>query len=223
MTEDVVREILNITSEDITKLKKIIAEDEEITNEKEKNEVAVTSLEILEAHIWRARCRALKLNEEGTTVFGLFVRIRGVMDPPLPEGYYGNSFVNPSVALTVKELSESPLSRVVRLIADTKRAALDKRYVLGKLSEIERINLKEMALFKDNKGGWMTLTDWRQVGYQYDGLVNIIPLVPMRMTYFCILLPASQADPGMSGGARLLVTLPRGAMAMFKEEIKNAF
>lgn len=49
--------------------------------------------------------------------------------------------------------------------------------------------------------------------------MNIIPLVPMTMD-LCVLLPASKADPGMSGGVRVLVTLPRDVMAKFKEEIK---
>lgn len=47
-----------------------------------------------------------------------------------------------------------------------KKAALDKRYVLGKLSEDER-RVKEMASFKGINGGYMAFTDWRQTGLQY--------------------------------------------------------
>ncbi|KFK28856.1 hypothetical protein AALP_AA7G057400 [Arabis alpina] len=222
ITHDLVREILNITWEDITKLKNIIAENKSKTNEHEKLEVDATTLEVLAAHIWRARSRALKLNPEGTTVLGLGVGIRSIMEPPLPEGYYGNAVVPALVALTARELSKSPLSRVVRLIKDMKREALDKRYVLGKLSEMET-RIKVMAW--PNRIGieTMLLSDWRQIGLQYDGLVNIIPLISMTRPFICVLLPASKADPGMSGGVRLVVTLPREAMAKFKEEMQNAF
>ncbi|KFK29886.1 hypothetical protein AALP_AA7G191700 [Arabis alpina] len=224
MTEDnVVREILNITSADIAKLKNIIiAEEKSKTNEQGQKEVDITTLEILTAHIWRARSRALKLNPEGSVVLRIVAGIRGIMEPPLPEGYYGNAVIAASMTLTARELSEFPLSRVVRLIKDMKTEALDKRYMLGRLSEVET-RVKEMTSF-DRKNAWlMTLTDWRRIGLHYDGLVNIIPVIPMTMPVYCILLPASKADPEMSGGVRLLVTLPREAMAKFKEEMKNGF
>ncbi|ESQ45858.1 hypothetical protein EUTSA_v10011129mg [Eutrema salsugineum] len=220
--DDMVREILNITSDDITKLKKTIAEDEQTTNENEKK-VVVTTLEILAAQIWRARCRALNMSPNETMVLSIAIGIRNFIEPPLPEGYYGNAFVNGYVALTAKELSDSSLSSLVRLIKDLKRAAMDKRYMLGKLSEMER-SVKDMSCSSDINKGFMVVTDWRQIGLQYDGwggLVNIIPLVSMTMPFICVLLPASKADPGMSGGVRVLATLPRDAMAKFKEEMTN--
>lgn len=55
-TDDMVREILYISSEDIMKLKKTVSEEEQVTIENEKMDV--TTLEILAAHVWRARCRA---------------------------------------------------------------------------------------------------------------------------------------------------------------------
>ncbi|XP_010507276.1 PREDICTED: spermidine coumaroyl-CoA acyltransferase-like [Camelina sativa] len=219
LTEDMVREILDITSEDITKLKKLVGEDEQMTNDKEK--MVVTTLEILAAHVWRARCRALKLNPEGTTVLGLAIGIRSIMEPALPEGYYGNAFVNAYVSLTASELSESSLSHIVRLIKNMKTAAIRKQYVLGELSKIEG-TLKMKASFEGINAGSMMLSDWRQIGLHYNGwggLVNIIPLFSVKLPHLCAFLPASKAVPGMQGGVRVLVTLPKAAMAKFKEEM----
>ncbi|KAH0886372.1 LOW QUALITY PROTEIN: hypothetical protein HID58_062468, partial [Brassica napus] len=218
LTGDMAREILNITY--IMKLKKTIANDEQITNENEEK-VVVTTLEIIAAQVWRARCRVLNMSPDEAVVLGMAIGIRSFIEPPLLEGYYGNALISGSVGMTANELTKSSLSRVVRLIKDMKRAALDKRYVFGKLCEIER-RLKEMSSTIGISKGVLTVTDWRQISLQYNGwggLVNIIPLVPMTVD-LCVLLPASKADPGMSGGVRVLVTLPRDVMAEFKEEIK---
>ncbi|CAH8350700.1 unnamed protein product [Eruca vesicaria subsp. sativa] len=219
-TDDMVQEILNITSDNIMKLKKAIVEDEHITN-KQENNVVVTTLEIVAAQVWRARCRALNMSPDENMVLSLVIGIRGIMEPSLPEGYYGNAFVIGFVTSTAKDLSESSLSRVVRQIKDMKRAVLDKRYVLGQLSHIER-RLEMKATNNIVSIGCTLLTDWRQIGLFYNGwggLVNIIPLVPRTNPLLYILLPPPKADPGMSGGVRLLVTLPRDAMAKFKEEM----
>uniref|UniRef100_A0A1J3D5U4 3'-N-debenzoyl-2'-deoxytaxol N-benzoyltransferase n=1 Tax=Noccaea caerulescens TaxID=107243 RepID=A0A1J3D5U4_NOCCA len=222
-TDDMVREILTITSDNITKLKKKIAEDEQFTNDNKEKKVVVTTLEILAAHVWRARCRALNMSPNETLDLGLAIGIRGIMEPPLPEGYYGNAFLSGFVTLTARELSESSLSRIVGLIKDMKRAALDKRFVLGQLSDIEG-RVKVMPTPENIGIGTMVLSDWRQIGLHYDGwggLVNIIPLIPMNNPFFWILLPVSKAVPEMKGGVRVMVTLPREAMAKFKEEIDD--
>ncbi|CAH8267746.1 unnamed protein product [Arabidopsis lyrata] len=220
-TEDMVREILNITSEDITKLKNISIEDENLANENEKN-MEITTVEALAAYVWRARCRAMKLDPDTITDLVISVGIRSSMEPPLPEGYYGNAFTYASVALTAEELSKTPMSRLVRLIKDAKREALDNGYVWEKLREMENTMKLKLASEEIHGGVFMMLTDWRHLGLDQEvwgGLMNIIPLVPLTLPFMCVLLPASKAVPGKSGGVRVLTTLPRYAMAKFKEEM----
>lgn len=204
-TQDMVCEILNVTSEEITQLKKKVGED-------------VTTLEILAAHVWRARCRALKLSTDGTSLFGMAVGIRRIVEPPLPEGYYGNAFVKANVAMKAGELSNSPLSHVVKLIKEAKRASQEKMYVLEQLREIER-TLKMKVACEGGNGAFMLLTDWRQLGlldevdFGYGGSVNIVPLVPKYLPDICIFLPRKH------GGVRVLVTLPKPVMDNFKEHM----
>ncbi|XP_010426168.1 PREDICTED: spermidine sinapoyl-CoA acyltransferase-like [Camelina sativa] len=222
-TEDMVRETLNITSEDITKFKNIIMEAEnDLTNKKIKKNMVITTVEVLAAYVWRARCRAMKLNPDKTTVLMISVGIRNTMDPPLPKGYYGNAFVIAFVALTAKELSETPMSRLVKLIKDAKREAVENCYLWEQLREMENTMKLKLASKEICGGEIMMMTDWRHLGMHQDvwgSLVNIIPLVPMTLAFLCILLPSSKAVPGKSGGVQMLITLPRDAMAKFKEEM----
>ncbi|CAE6075362.1 unnamed protein product [Arabidopsis arenosa] len=144
------------------------------------------------------------------------------IEPPLPEGYYGNAFTYASVALTAEELSKTPMSRLVMLIKDAKREALDNGNVWEKLREMENTMKLKLASEEIHGGVFMMLTDWRHLGLDQDvwgGLMNIIPLVPLTLPFMCVLLPASKAVPGKSGGVRMLTTLPRDAMAKFKEEM----
>uniref|UniRef100_A0A1J3D1M3 3'-N-debenzoyl-2'-deoxytaxol N-benzoyltransferase n=1 Tax=Noccaea caerulescens TaxID=107243 RepID=A0A1J3D1M3_NOCCA len=204
-TNDMVCEILNFTSQDITQLKEKVAAE-------------VTTLEILAAHVWRARCKALKLSPDGTTLFGMAVGIRRIVDPPLREGYYGNAFVKANVAMKTRELSNSSLYHVVKLIKEAKRAAMEKRYLLEQLKETEK-SLKMKVTCEGGNGAFMLLTDWRQLGlldevdFGYGGTVNIIPIVPKYLPDICIFLPRKH------GGVRVLVTLPKPAMDNFKEHM----
>ncbi|CAH8274896.1 unnamed protein product [Arabidopsis lyrata] len=40
------------------------------------------------------KSRALKLNPDGITVLGVAVGIRHALDPPLPQEYYGNAYID---------------------------------------------------------------------------------------------------------------------------------
>lgn len=217
-----VREILNIAPEDITKLKKLSMDDEQVTNKKEKN-LVVTTMEVIAGYVWRSRYRAMKLSPDKTTALGISVGIRNTMEPLLPEGYYRNAFVHVYVALTAKELRETPMYRVVSLIKEAKRAAVGNGYVWEQLREMERTMKLKLASEEEIHGGvFMMVTDWCHLGQDHNawgGLVNIISLVLMAKSFLCILLPASKTISGMSGSVGVHLSLPKDAMAQFKEEM----
>ncbi|KAB5512889.1 hypothetical protein DKX38_029917 [Salix brachista] len=185
-----------------------------------------TTIEVLAAYIWRSRFRAFKLNPDGNTLLCLAMGIRHLLNPPLPSGYYGNAFVGSNVVMTGKELDEGPLSRVSKLIKQSKKHSSTANYIWSQINILDKVRELDFKIDSDN-GASMVLTDWRRLGlleevdFGWKGLVNMIP-VPLKMfgfVYLCIFLPPCNLDPSSKGGVRVLVSLPRAAMAKFKEEM----
>ncbi|KAJ6421874.1 hypothetical protein OIU84_026909 [Salix udensis] len=185
-----------------------------------------TTIEVLGAYIWRSRFRAFKLNPDGNTLLCLAMGIRHLLNPPLPSGYYGNAFVGSNVVMTGKELDEGPLSRVSKLIKQSKKHSSNANYIWSQINILDKVRELDFKIDSDN-GASMVLTDWRRLGlleevdFGWKGLVNMIP-VPLKMfgfVYLCIFLPPCNLDPSSKGGVRVLVSLPRAAMAKFKEEM----
>ncbi|KAL7247213.1 hypothetical protein ACSBR2_002182 [Camellia fascicularis] len=237
LTTDVVHECFDVKAECITKLKMgLMKENESITkllmglmNETSENGVlneSFTTTEALAAYIWRSRFRSLKLNPDGNTVLSLAVGIRQLLNPPLPSGYYGNAFVPTDVELIGKDLNEGPLSKVAKLIKESKKMASKTEYIKNAMSIFETI-VKQQHVKMESNGATMVLTDWRQlsllgeVDFGWKASVNLIPL-PWKMFGFvdlCIFMPPCSLDFSMKGGVRVCISLPRAAMAKFKEEM----
>ncbi|KAG7949354.1 hypothetical protein I3843_13G057800 [Carya illinoinensis] len=184
-----------------------------------------TTIEVLGAYVWRSRFRALELNSDGKTHFCLAMGIRKLLHPPLPDGYYGNAFGSANLVLTGGELDEVPLSKVAKLIKESKKVASKSDYIMKSLGILERMRQQNMKI--PASGASMVLTDWRQLGlleevdFGWMDPVNILP-VPWNIFGYvdlCMFLPPSKVDPSMKGGVRILVSLPRPAMAKFEKEM----
>ncbi|KDP45766.1 hypothetical protein JCGZ_17373 [Jatropha curcas] len=228
-TTDILHECFNVNSESIRKLKINLKKEytRNNNNEEETLKESFTTLEVLGAYIWRARFRAFMFNPNEKTMFFLTMGIRHLLhNPPLPSGYYGNAISPSHVELMGRDLNEGPLSRVVKLIKESKKIASNENYIWSHIKTMEKIvelNIK----IEGGIGSTMVLTDWRQLGlleeidFGWKGAVNIIP-VPWNMFGYvalCIFLPPCNLDPSMKGGVRVLVSLPRAAMPKFKEEM----
>ncbi|KAF2582073.1 hypothetical protein F2Q68_00006691 [Brassica cretica] len=185
---------------------------------------AVSRFPVLSAYIWKSRCRALNLNLDGITVLGFAVGIRHVLDPPVPRGYYGNSYMDVYIELTVRELDESSISDIVKLVKRTKKSAYDKKNVEEELRNIERL-IKEDAKFEGLSDSLLFLTDMRNIGYfesvdfGWKEPVHVRPLTPESAKNLGMILRPSKVDPSMEGGVKVMMTLPRDAMVNFKQEM----
>ncbi|KAL5056181.1 hypothetical protein RYX36_036863 [Vicia faba] len=227
-TKEISHECFNLNSETIKRLKmKLMKEiDSDEYHNMMKESFTVTTLEALGAYVWRSKVRALKLNNDGKTLFCLAVGVRHLMDPPLNEGYYGNAFVASNVVLKVKELNENPLFEAVKLIKESKKVSMNEEHIRNSINMLEMMRRRKIKI--EGRGASLVLTDWRQLGllqevdFGWKGSVNIVP-VPWNMFGFvdlCLFLPPNNLDPLMKGGVRIFVSLPKSSMAKFKEEME---
>ncbi|ONK55336.1 uncharacterized protein A4U43_UnF4750 [Asparagus officinalis] len=84
-----------------------------------------TSFEVVAACTWRARAVALGMDPNDELRFMFNINVRSKMNPPLPEGYYGNVFVYPAIVTTAERLCNGPLSYAVDLVQKAKAKATD--------------------------------------------------------------------------------------------------
>lgn len=90
--------VFHFTKENIYKLK--------AKANHEMNTTKISSLQAVLAHVWRSviRCRRLDHNEE--TTFEVSINMREKVNPPLPEGYFGNAIYPVTVTIKTGQLLE---------------------------------------------------------------------------------------------------------------------
>ncbi|CAJ1960513.1 unnamed protein product [Sphenostylis stenocarpa] len=218
-TTEISHECFNFNGKSIQRLKM------ELMKESDDVQESFTTVETLGAYVWRSRARALELNSDGKTMLCLAVGVRRLLDPPLPEGYYGNAFVGSNVVQTVKELDERPLSEVVKLIKESKKLPSNNEYIRNTINMLETMRQRNIRI--EGTCASVVLTDWRQlslleeVDFGWKASVNIVP-VPWNMLGYvdlCLFLPPSNLDTSMKGGVRVFVSLPKASMPKFREEM----
>ena len=98
--------------------------EEAIKEELKKNPSGPTwasNIACLSSLIWVAvvRARQARLQPEETTKIGIAVNIRSVMDPKLPEDYFGNAIVHTNATARVSELlPDAPLEKTLTQTSD---------------------------------------------------------------------------------------------------------
>ncbi|KAI6680282.1 hypothetical protein NL676_034163 [Syzygium grande] len=136
-----------------------------------------SSFEVVSAHLWKARTKALGLHKGTLVCLQFAVDTRNRMSPPLPKGFSGNAYVLASVALTAGELMESSQADIIEKIREAKRS-VDDKYVMAYMTALEGPPaslppLKELTLVSD----WTRLP-FHKVGFLREEAACVSPLVP---------------------------------------------
>ncbi|XXG58914.1 hypothetical protein AAC387_Pa04g1098 [Persea americana] len=114
---------------------------------------ACSSFEVLAAHLWKARTKALGLKKERNICLQFSVDTRNKMTPSLPKGFSGNAYVLTSVICTAARLEKTTLEALVEMIREAK-GLITNDYVQAYLEALEAPQralppLRELTIVSD--------------------------------------------------------------------------
>ena len=150
------------------------------------------------------------------------MNISKLVDPPLPDGYWGNVCVPVYVALAAGDLIARPLAATAALIKKSKQA-VDDEYV-GSYIDFQELHRGEGI----TAGAVSAFTDWRRLGhgevdFGWSGPDAVLPLSwrILGSTEPCFLLSYGAGDERRRRGFKVFVALQRAAAAAFREEMQE--
>ncbi|KAL4558930.1 hypothetical protein LXL04_037135 [Taraxacum kok-saghyz] len=80
-----------------------------------------SSFEIVAAILWKNRTQAIGVGSDGRMMkLVFFANCRQLVDPPLPQGFYGNCFFPVTISASSDALAQLPTIEVVRMIQEAK-------------------------------------------------------------------------------------------------------
>ncbi|KAJ1258092.1 hypothetical protein BS78_10G047300 [Paspalum vaginatum] len=184
--------------------------------------VRLTTFEVLAAFIWRARVKANGISSSEVVKMVYSMNISKLVDPLLPEGYWGNVCVPVYVAVAAGDLVAQPLAKTAAMVKKSKQA-VDAEYVRS------YIDFQEL-----HRGGGVTagavsaFTDWRRLGhgevdFGWGGPDAVLPLSwrILGSTEPCFLVPYGTGDDRRRLGFKVFVALQHTALAGFRHEMQE--
>ncbi|KAJ9559107.1 hypothetical protein OSB04_013721 [Centaurea solstitialis] len=210
-TEDLIQKSFFFGPNKVSALRRLVPE----------NLKSCSTFEVIAACLWRCRTIALQIDPKEEMRFFFPFSIRTKLNPPLPIGYYGNSFILPCVISTAGDLSKKPLSHALELVIKAKslvseeyvRSTIDLLVIRGRpLVTIHHSfivsNLTRMG-FSDIDFGWGKAV--------YGGPATVgIDIVPGVFNFYI----SSTNDKGESGIV-VPIYLPKAKVAIFVNELNN--
>ncbi|GMH04616.1 hypothetical protein Nepgr_006456 [Nepenthes gracilis] len=183
----------------------------------ENNGVECSRFEAMAAHVWRSWVRSLDvkpLDFELRLTFSVNMR-QMLKNPPLKEGFYGNTVCIACVTSTVEDLIEGALSDTTRLVHEA-RLGVSEDYLRSTVDYVE-INRPRRLEF----GGKLTITQWTRFsiyesadfGWGRPAYAGPIDLTPTPQV--CVFLPGGEVNS--DGKMVVCICLPESATEKFRE------
>lgn len=183
-----------------------------------------TTFEVLAAFIWRARVKANRATPDETVKMVYSMNISELLDPPLPEGYWGNVCVPVYVSLAAGDLVGRPLAETASLVKKSKQG-VDEEYVR---SYVDLQELRRGEGVTAGRRGVSAFTDWRRLGHSevdfgWGGPDAVLPLSwrLLGSTEPCFLLPYGAGDERRRRGFKVFVAVREEAVPRFREEMEE--
>lgn len=142
-----------------------------------------SSFEIVAAKFWSCRTRAINWNQNTELKLVFFANGRQLLDPPLPDGFYGNCFFPVTITAWSESLGRASISEVVGMIQEAK-ATLPAEF--GKYVKA----LKKGEFVKDDRDdpfapplaySTLFISEWGRLGfnrvdYGWGPPIHIVPI-----------------------------------------------
>lgn len=166
-SEQVIRECFHINEESVDRFKCFLTEC---------SGLKFTTFEALGAFIWRAKVKSSGIACNTKVKFAYSINIRNLLNPPLPQGYWGNSCVPMYAQLTAEDIIVQPIYKTAELIKNSKRNATDE-YVRTFI-DFQELNYERKITAGKGVFGF---TDWRYlvhstVDFGWGGPITVLPL-----------------------------------------------
>ncbi|KAL5553308.1 hypothetical protein UlMin_040709 [Ulmus minor] len=120
-----------------------------------------STFDVLCAHVWKARVKALSLEPNTNICLQFPVDSRNRVQPPLGNNFTGNAFVLGSVSCVAKDLIEEPLHKTIRKIQAAKEVITDE-YIKLYIKALEFSSDKFFPSMRE----LTIITDWFKFPFQ---------------------------------------------------------
>lgn len=178
-----------------------------------------TKFQLVAACMWRCRTIATSPHPNEEIRLLCVVNIRKRLNPPLPEGYYGNAIVYPAAVTTAGELLKKPLHYAVELVKEAVHKATEEyvRSIVDLMVRRWRPNLTEVQTYLVSYAKGLEEVDVGWGKPAYGGVASGgVDSFPRAVSYF---LPLKN-DKGVDG-IMVPICLPPKAMDILVDELRK--
>ncbi|XP_028771002.1 acyl transferase 4-like [Neltuma alba] len=137
-----------------------------------------SAFQIVAAGFWISRTRAINFSPNTQVKLVFFANCRQLLNPPLPEGFYGNCFFPVTITIPSESLTQRSIIEVIKLIQEAK-ARLPAEF--GKYLKGEHRKDGEDPFAPPLTYTTLFISEWGRLGfnevdYQWGPPVHVVPI-----------------------------------------------
>ncbi|GER27250.1 HXXXD-type acyl-transferase family protein [Striga asiatica] len=178
-----------------------------------------TTFELVTACLWRCRTAALATDRGQVFRLDCIVNCRKRLDPPLPDGYYGNALVWPAAVSAAGDLSDNPLEYAVGLVRRAKSEATEE-YVRSVADRMVKSGRPIFSMVRTLIVSDLTGLGFEKVDYGWGHPIYGGNPVPGIMGFPGVCFYSWWKNSEGEKGVLVPVYLPASAMEVFAKELK---
>ncbi|KAM1185924.1 hypothetical protein ACFXTH_015135 [Malus domestica] len=173
-----------------------------------------TTFKALSAFVWRARTEALRMRPDKKTKLLFAVDGRSKLEPPVPEGFFGNAILLTHALCTAGELMENPISFAVGLVEKAVKMVTD-----GYMRSV--VDYFEVTRARPSLAATLLITTWSKLSFHTTDFGWGEPVfsgpVGLPEKEVCLFLSHGEDRKSIN----VLLGLPASAMKIFEDLMRQ--